>query len=599
MTSARSLHTANLLIEGKVLLAGGVGAGGSAASTLDSAELYDPGSRTFSATSSMSTPRLGAASVRLRNGHILMAGGEDASKVSVASVERYNPASGNWTLTGPMNADRVNPTATLLNNGKVLVVGGYQGNSDCCALASAELYDPTTDAFTYTGSMLTARRNHTATLLENGKVLIAGGYDGTYLDAPELYDPATGSFSATGSMGTARRYPSANLLFNGKVLIAGGYENGNSGILASANLYTTTSGTFAGTGAMTTPRGRQTATLLSDGKVLLAGGYDGVNALASADLYDAVSGIFAATGSMSTPRWRHTETQLLDGDVLIAGGSNGVTAVASAEVYDAPAPTIMTAQILSAAWGTHAQSFCPGRTETDFDNMPVTFNWFINPLSYKATDFIVYHENGEAIQPVCAIQWPHDETDELQTINLIGYFGKPIDGQRPSTVSVIGELEGRPPGARSWRRLGILPPKNIIQLEAPPFIVDAWMIPAKIYKGDANRCKVGAQFVRVMWSNGITAYPTGEEVGDAVVSSYRAIFKLPSGEMLEISPLSVADLNDHPFRLSLDDNMHDLCLPPIPPDSQLSEIRIDQNLVQDPNGDPNEAQHFVAEVAYF
>ena len=192
MTSERSLHTANLLIDGKVLLAGGVGAGGSAASTLDSAELYDPGSRTFSATHSMSTPRLGAASVRLRNGHILMAGGEDVSKVSVASVERYNPASGTWTLTGPMHADRVNPTATLLNNGKVLIVGGYQGNSNCCALASAELYDPTTDAFTDTRSLATARRNHTATLLANGKVLIAGGYDGTYLDAPELYGPASG-----------------------------------------------------------------------------------------------------------------------------------------------------------------------------------------------------------------------------------------------------------------------------------------------------------------------------------------------------------------------------------------------------------------------
>ena len=335
MTSPRSLHTANLLTDGRVLLAGGVGAGGSSSSTLDSAELYDPITRTFGATSAMSTPRLGAASVRLNDGRVFMAGGEDASKTSVASVELYNPVAGTWTLTSPMKADRVNPTATLLGNGKVLVVGGYQGNSDCCALASAELYDPLTGTFSETGSMATARRNHTATLLEDGKVLIAGGYDGTYLDAPELYDPATGTFSVTGSMGTSRRYPTATLLLNGKVLIAGGYENGTNGLLASADLYTAQSGTFVATGSMLTPRGRQTATLLFNGKALLAGGYDGVNALDTAELYDMTTGTFAATGSMVTPRWRHTETLLLNGDVLIAGGSDGTTAVASAELYEA------------------------------------------------------------------------------------------------------------------------------------------------------------------------------------------------------------------------------------------------------------------------
>jgi len=333
MTSPRSLHTANLLTDGRVLVAGGVGAGGSSATTLASAELYDPITRTFGATSSMSTPRLGAASVRLNDGRVFMAGGEDASKTSVASVELYNPVTGSWALTSPMKADRVKPTATLLRNGKVLVVGGYQGNSECCALASSELYDPKTGAFSDTGSMTTARRNHTATLLEDGKVLIAGGYDGTYLDAPELYDPDTGTFSPTGSMGISRRYPTATLLFNGKVLVAGGYENGTDGLLASADLYTAQSGTFAPTGSMLTPRGRQTATLLLSGKVLVAGGYDGQNALASAELYDMTSGTFAATGSMTTPRWRHTETRLLNGDVLIAGGSDGTTAVASAELY--------------------------------------------------------------------------------------------------------------------------------------------------------------------------------------------------------------------------------------------------------------------------
>lgn len=118
MTSPRSLHTANLLTDGRVLLAGGVGAGGSSSTTLASAELYDPITRTFGATSAMPTPRLGAASVRLNDGRVFMAGGEDASKTSVASVELYNPVAGTWTLTSPMKADRVNPTATLLGNGQ-------------------------------------------------------------------------------------------------------------------------------------------------------------------------------------------------------------------------------------------------------------------------------------------------------------------------------------------------------------------------------------------------------------------------------------------------------------------------------------------------
>lgn len=335
MTSPRSMHTANLLDDGRVLIAGGVGAGGSSSTTLDSAELYDPVTRTFSATGSMATARLAAASVLLRDGRVFVAGGEDKDGISTAAVELYNPATGTWALTSPLAIDRVNATATLLKNGKVLIVGGYQGNSDCCAVASSELYDPATGTFTYTGPLATGRRNHTATLLDDGRVLVAGGYNGTYLDAPEIYDPATGTFSATGSMGTPRRYPTATLLLNGKVLVAGGYENGSSGLLGSADLYSAPSATFAATGSMVTPRGRQTATLLNNGKVLLAGGYDGANALAAAELYAPSTGSFSATGSLTIPRWRHSETRLRNGDVLIAGGSDGSTAVASADLYNA------------------------------------------------------------------------------------------------------------------------------------------------------------------------------------------------------------------------------------------------------------------------
>ena len=156
MSSPRSMPTANLLTDGRVLVAGGVGSGGIAVA---SADLYDPVSRTFSATGSMSNPRYAAASVRLLDGRIFVAGGEGVSGTGIDSVEIYDPLSATWTTTSNMSTARVNPAATLLENGKVLVVGGYSVDSNCCALTSAEIYDPATGTFSPTGSMSTARRN--------------------------------------------------------------------------------------------------------------------------------------------------------------------------------------------------------------------------------------------------------------------------------------------------------------------------------------------------------------------------------------------------------------------------------------------------------
>jgi hypothetical protein len=114
---------------------------------------------------------------------------------------------------------------------------------------------------------------------------------------------------------------------------------------------------------------------------------------------------------------------------------------------------------------------------------------------------------------------------------------------------------------------------------------------ASIYRNDPNRCQVGTTFVRVMWSNGLTAFPTGEEVGAPVAASYRAIYRLPGGKALALAPLEVADLHDHKTSFNAD-NMHDLCLAEVPPGARLAGVTIAANLIQDPNGDPNEAQNF-------
>jgi hypothetical protein len=342
LASPRVDHTETLLPNGKVLVAGGaVGFGTPGAS----AELYDPASGTSSATGSLTIPRYFHTATLLPDGNVLVAGG-DTTSPSFASAELYDPASGTWTATGNLATptDRFSHTATLLPDGKVLVAGGYAGNGT--TLASAELYDPASGTWAATGSLATARNGQTATLLPNGKVLVAAGNaagpnaNDTPLASAELYDPASGTWTATGSLATARDVHTATLLPNGKVVVAGGFNG--SFALASAERYDPASGTWTATGSLGAARRLHTATLLTDGKVLGAGGFGGGTTLVSAELYDPASGTWSATGSLNTARRRHTAALLSNGMVLIAGGLdiNDAT-TASAELYDPPTPATL------------------------------------------------------------------------------------------------------------------------------------------------------------------------------------------------------------------------------------------------------------------
>jgi len=339
MTTARLNPTATLLTNGKVLLAGGQD---SSNAVLASAELYDPTTGTFSATGAMSTGRFNFfTATLLPNGKVLVTGGNDSSYTALASAELYDPTTGTFSATGSMTTGRYNHSATLLPNGKVLVAAGcYAANgAPCQTLASAELYNPATGTFSATGSMAAVRAAHTATLLPNGKVLVAGGADfnsTVSLASAELYDPATGAFSATGSMITGRAVHSAALLANAEVLVATGYDFSSSSTLASAELYDPTSGTFSATGSLTTGRIYQSATLLADGEFLVVGGGDNSGVLASAELYNPAIGVFSATGSMAVARFLAPATLLPNGKVLVAGGSGGSDRLASAELYTGP-----------------------------------------------------------------------------------------------------------------------------------------------------------------------------------------------------------------------------------------------------------------------
>jgi len=241
LTTHRAWHSAALLPNGKVLLAGGAG-GSNNSSILNTAELYDPATGTWSVTGSLIAARYGHTATLLQNGNVLIAGGSDDGDLAstLASAELYDPAIGRWSNTANLNRSRVLHTATLLPNGKVIVAGGYDWPP--ISLNSAELYDPATGTWSITGNLNTARDSHTATPLPNGQVLVAGGYDWNRgfpsgdLNSTELYDPPTGAWNNTAHLNTARYSHTATLLQNGKVLVAGGFNN-TDGTLNSAELY--------------------------------------------------------------------------------------------------------------------------------------------------------------------------------------------------------------------------------------------------------------------------------------------------------------------------------------------------------------------------
>ena len=346
---------------------------------------YGGTSGTWSTTGSLNTPRFEHTATLLSNGQVLVAGGTNSTTGYLSSAELYNPATGKWSMTGSMTAAREGHQAVLLPTGEVLVAGGINGTlGQCGTLASAELYNPATGAWTSTGNMTTGRFDFIMTLLANGEVLAAGGTNcgGGGLTTAELYNPASRTWTATGSMTEGDESAGSVLL-----------QNGQAFALGSQNIYNPTTGTWSATSkapilanapVALLPNGnlwvagqsiqgdlelnpsseqwsvfppppctsnsqncQAAGALLKTGKILIAGGVTYVNANpypkeetnGIATLLDPSSLTWTQTGSLSTSRISETMTILPSGQALVAGGqtfnkkAGTLVPIRSAELY--------------------------------------------------------------------------------------------------------------------------------------------------------------------------------------------------------------------------------------------------------------------------
>jgi len=462
MSATRILHASLLLPSGKVLLVGG---GGSSA-----IELYDPTTGVFqNAGQTLVNHGVGVGAILLNDGRVLIEGGSSAP----TAAEIFDPVAGTVTPTANLlQLHGYYQTATLLADGRVLVVGGLAGSDFSISTNSgAEIFDPKTSKFTNAGPMAVNRRAHTATLLADGRVLIAGGETGSpatvgfpVLNTAEIFDPVTGEFSQTGPMSVQRNRFYAVMLSNGKVLVGGGFTPG-----ASAELFDPTTGVFTPTGSMRLTRANPAVAVLSSGMVLVAGGNVAQVADKSAELYDPESGIFTPTGSMAAGRNSSKATALLDGRILVTGGDTQVCCtfvLSSAELYTSVAQGLVPSQTgLTFRAPQGAQAALPAQTIAVLSATD-TIPWNISTHTYTGGNWLTVTPSSGTSTPgtsPATISITADPTG----LAAQDYYGSvtltPTDGKHPP-VSIALVLSIVPAGAAAPP---VVSPNGLVFLTAP------------------------------------------------------------------------------------------------------------------------------------
>jgi N-acetylneuraminic acid mutarotase len=360
MVTARSFHTATRLHDGRVLVTGGFDVGGHAGPPFENdAELYDPHSETWTPTAPMSFPRAAHMAVKLKDGRVLVAGGEGFTGTT-NTAEIYDPRTETWTPAAPMLVPHEEAVARLLQDGRVLVAGG---DSDTGPTSDSETYNPQTGTWTPTQPMPfpVTDIERTAASLRNDsgaagggaqyeddgaqQVLVAGGCavdtntgEEVPTGASELFDMKTNTWRAVAPMPVALCDGAGALLKNGDVLIAGGASLASfaTGLYSNvAELYDVKTGAWTVAAPMASGRNDFTITLLKDGRALAAGGHVAFDEpQASSELYDPKANVWTPAGTMSSRRAGQSATLLKDGNVLVAGGLfQPPTATQSADLF--------------------------------------------------------------------------------------------------------------------------------------------------------------------------------------------------------------------------------------------------------------------------
>jgi hypothetical protein len=339
MPFARRGHVSVELQDGRILVIGGADASATGYPTSNYA--FDPETESFAEFGALIDPRIRHAAVLLGNGNILVVGGD--TRLDTREAELIDGRTGVAFTTGAPVVTRFAATATLLADGRVLLAAGFavelvEGDVVEAMTATAELYDPGTGQFTPTAGTLSHERiGHSATLLPDGRVLIYGGLNnrGSTPLPPEIYDPQTQRFTIVQlPEATVRTNHVALALQDGKIGIFGG-EDYFFGLVATNLRFDPTNGVFEPLGTLVHPRTQAQGTVLTDGRVLLAGGTAIVQRTANTEILSPADASSVDGPRMSADRVQHTVNRLRNGKVLIVGGlESPLTTLATAEIFE-------------------------------------------------------------------------------------------------------------------------------------------------------------------------------------------------------------------------------------------------------------------------
>jgi hypothetical protein len=359
-----------LMHNGEVLIAGGTTDG---STCLTTARVYNPATNVYSTVASMTTARCQASAVALTNGDVLVAGGQPtwSGGSSLDSGEVYAPATNHWTaVTNTMSDEHgFQPVIALLPSGKALVAGG-QGSS--APTTAASLYDPATNSFSTTGSMIDASDQPIFVSLSTGQVLVAGGSNGSAaLQTGEVYSPASGTWRATANeMAVGRAFAGGAPLSGGEALVVGGFAANfafGTGV-NSSDVYNAATNRFSPGPALTVARGAFGIASLADGRVLIAGGSENYSSSTSqtdtptSELYSPATNSWQVVGDMpGTGADSMTMNLLPSGQVLALGGEDNSFAPVDQTALFTPStkPGAPASVVASAGNGAAMVSFTP------------------------------------------------------------------------------------------------------------------------------------------------------------------------------------------------------------------------------------------------